>query len=86
VLRITRERSSETSVTLKLEGRLIGPWTSELDRVARDSLDGSWQVLLDVSGLVFVDGPGAALLRALCDRGAMLSGGSPFVTALLKGD
>jgi hypothetical protein len=86
VLRITREYATETCVTLKLEGRLMGPWTRELDRVAGDSLAGSGRLLLDVAGLLFVDRAGADLLRALCARGATLSGGSPFVTALLKGD
>jgi anti-anti-sigma regulatory factor len=86
VLRITCEPSSSTTVTLKLEGRLMGPWTGELDRVVRDSLVDSRRLCLDVSDLVFVDGTGADLLRALRDRGATLSGGSPYVTALLKGD
>jgi hypothetical protein len=86
VLRITRENPSDGRVMLKLEGRLMGPWTRELDRVARESIGGSVQVLLDLSGLVSVDGDGADLLRVLSARGATLSGGSPYVTALLKGD
>jgi anti-anti-sigma regulatory factor len=86
VLRITREDPRDGSVILKLEGRLTGPWTIELDRVAGDSLGGSGRLLLDLSGVMFVDGVGADLLRALRARGATLSGGSPYVTALLKGD
>jgi anti-anti-sigma regulatory factor len=74
------------TVTLKLEGRLMQPWATELDRVATDALDGANQLVLDLSGLLFVDGEGIDLLRALGSRGARLRGGSSFVTALVEGD
>jgi anti-anti-sigma regulatory factor len=74
------------TVTLKLEGRLMGPWSGELDRVVSDSLGGTDGLVLDLSGLMFVDREGIELLRGLSSRGARLSGGSPFVTALLTGD
>jgi anti-anti-sigma regulatory factor len=86
VLRITRQTHVAATVTLKLEGRLMEPWASELDRLATDALDRRNRLVLDLSGLLFVDREGIALLRALGARGASLSGGSSFVTALVEGD
>jgi anti-anti-sigma regulatory factor len=64
----------------------MGPWSRELDRVVSDSLAGGNRLVLDLSGVMFVDREGIELLRGLSARGASLSGGSPFVTALLTGD
>jgi hypothetical protein len=74
------------TVTLKLEGRLMEPWAAELDRLASDALDGPDPLVLDLSGLLFIDREGVDLLRALGARGASLRGGSSFVTALVEGD
>ena len=86
VLRITRQSQTADTVTLKLEGRLMGPWAGELDRVVADSFDVTDRLVLDLSGLMFADREGIELLRALSAGGASLSGGSSFVTALLTGD
>jgi len=86
MLRITRHDQEVAAVTLKLEGRLTGPWSQELDRVAGDATQGGTALVLDLSDLMFVDTAGVELLRTLGARGASFRGGSSFVTALLYGD
>jgi hypothetical protein len=86
VLRITWQTQPAATVTLKLEGRLMQPWAGELDRVASEALNGRNRLVLDLSGVLFVDREGIHLLRALGARGATFCGGSSFVTALVEGD
>ena len=58
MLRITRHDQEVAAVTLKLEGRLTGPWSQELDRVAGDAIQGGTALVLDLSDLMFVDSAG----------------------------
>jgi ABC-type transporter Mla MlaB component len=81
MLRITHTKESVS--TLKLEGKLLGPWVTELARSCNElpcSLD---RLRLDLSAVTFVDGPGVALLRDLLGRGAMLAACSGLVAELL---
>jgi anti-anti-sigma regulatory factor len=68
---------------LRVEGRLVGAWVPELQRVAEERLTAGAAMALDLTGLEFADGAGAALLRALRDRGVSLVGPSPFVALLV---
>lgn len=83
MLRITRDTNDESVSTLRLEGKLTGPWVTELarscDRLAR--LSG---LRLDLSSVTFADGAGVALLRDLLGRGAVLAGCSGLVRELLR--
>ena len=71
-------------MVLKLEGRLADSWVDELARVAGIAMNDGAQVTFDLDGLSFVDVRGVALLRGAVERGARLSGGSTFVTALME--
>ena len=68
--------------TIALEGRLVGPWVDELQRFV-DQLPDRPGLAIDLQGLVFVDGAGVSLLRALRDGGLRLIGSSGFVGALI---
>jgi ABC-type transporter Mla MlaB component len=70
-------------MVLKLEGRLSGFWVDELERVAGAAMNDGAQLTFDLDGLSFVDAGGVALLRGAAERGAQLTGGSTFVTALM---
>jgi anti-anti-sigma regulatory factor len=85
VLRITRINATGDPETVKLEGRVAGPWVDELSRVVGRSLAESRRVVLDLSGVTFVDRDGIAVLRSLRARRAKLHGSSTFVAALLNG-
>jgi ABC-type transporter Mla MlaB component len=82
MLRISATQRSQTT-TLKLEGKLLEPWVSELrlacDRAALP-LEG---ISLDLSGVTFVDAVGAAYLQELIRGGAGVSACSGFVAELL---
>jgi ABC-type transporter Mla MlaB component len=82
MLRITRVTTNGATV-LKLEGKLLAPWTGEL----LDQCNGAGeQVALDLSRVSFVDGAGVALLNELRGRGATIVACSGFVAELLHGE
>ncbi len=71
-------------MVLKLEGRLSDSWVDELERVAGVVMTDGAQLTFELDGLSFVDARGVALLRGAAERGAQLTGGSTFVTALME--
>ena len=71
MLRITVQQSRQ-QVTIKLEGRIVGPWVEELRRTwmsLAPSL-GSKVLRIDLCEVTFVDTPGKRLLREVCITGA----------------
>jgi anti-anti-sigma regulatory factor len=85
VLRITRVNAMDDSDTLKLEGRVAGPWVDELARLTRAPSDGR-RLVLDVTDVSFADEAGVRLLRELADHKAELRGASMFLAGLMEGD
>jgi anti-anti-sigma regulatory factor len=73
------------SDTLKLEGRVAGPWVDELARLVRGTRNGR-RLVLDVTDVSFADDAGVRLLRALAADNAELRGASMFLARLMKGD
>lgn len=66
MLRIT-VAESESAETMKLEGKIAGPWVEELSRAwheLKPSL-GQKQLKLDMRSVAFVDGKGRQLLREI---------------------
>jgi hypothetical protein len=74
MLKITEQRSpEENSVSLTLEGRLSGPWVEELDACCqRLSLSHGCCVMIDLTGVTFINADGKALLASLWRQGAEL--------------
>jgi translation initiation factor IF-2 len=58
------------AVTLKIEGRLAGPWVQEVIRVWANSASCERRVVVDLSSVTFIDNPGRALLTTMSRRGA----------------
>jgi anti-anti-sigma regulatory factor len=73
-------------MVLKLEGRLADAWVDDLADAAHAVSAGAERVTFDLDGLTFVDARGVALLRGASERGARLTGGSAFITALMQQD
>ena len=73
MLRIIVERSSN-SATMKLAGKLAGPWLEELDRTWADvRQDAAAEgVLLDLSEVTFVAPEGWERLESMYKQGARL--------------
>jgi ABC-type transporter Mla MlaB component len=84
MLRITRIVGNDSVDTLKLEGKLQGPWVLEVrDAYARSESQAS-RASLDLSGLTFADGEGTALLFELIRSGAQVVGCSSYIAELLQ--
>ena len=69
--------------TIRLEGKLVGPWVAELARSCNELPCSPDCLRLDLSEVTFVDGPGVALLSDLLGRGVTLSACSGLVAELL---
>lgn len=84
MLRITRMVGNDSVDTFKLEGKLLGPWVLEAhDACARSAALAS-RTCLDLTGLTFADGEGAALLSELIRSGARVVGCSSYIAELLQ--
>ena len=84
MLRIDERVPGEGS--LRLEGRIVGPWTDEVRAACERARAGHASVTLDLARVDFIDRPAAALLRELRAGGARLVNASPFLTELLRHD
>jgi hypothetical protein len=84
MLRIVTEKTGGT-VTVRVEGRAIGPWVEELQRSCERALVTGDEVLVDLAGVSFVDREGVEVLRTLGTRGALVVNCSLFVAEQLKG-
>jgi hypothetical protein len=72
MLRITTHSSSD-SLTFQLEGRLVGPWVTELhDCWRRTPCGGQRAVHIDLRAVTYVDAAGRELLADLYRQGADL--------------
>ena len=66
MLRITVQ-NGEKAQTIKLEGKVVGPWVEELERTCQSVVRslGARELHLDLRGVGFVDAKGRGLLREM---------------------
>jgi len=83
MLKISEPRANHV-VTLKLEGRLVGPWVAELEKACAEHLAAMRSINLDFADVTFADRTGLALLRCLRARGVKLVNCSPFLEEELR--
>ncbi|MGE3775676.1 MAG: STAS domain-containing protein [Pirellulaceae bacterium] len=84
MLKITAARNDGFEWVLKLEGKLLADWVSELQEACRAARAESGQLQLDLSALSFVDAAGMIALRELIRQGVSITTTTPFVGELLK--
>jgi anti-anti-sigma regulatory factor len=84
MLKIEYSEKVNKSITLRLEGRVIGPWVEEVRRVAEKIIDSGAILTFDLSEVTFVDRKGIELFRKLRDRQATFLNSSVFVAEQLK--
>ncbi len=84
MLKITTTLEDATQCELKLEGKLLADWISELQDVCLTAFAAHKRLRLDLSGLTFADVAGAIVLRELIRQGTTIANVSPFVGELLK--
>lgn len=85
MLRIS-EAAGDPKVTLKVEGRLAGPWVQELRTIVEVWRGRKRPLCVDIAGVSFADGEGVRLLNDLRVNEVTVYGASRFVAELLGGD
>ncbi|MDB6067643.1 MAG: hypothetical protein JWR26_3851 [Pedosphaera sp.] len=77
-------RTANDPVTLRFEGRLIGPWVGEAREACETFLGEGSALKLNLYEVSFADQDGLLYLKSLVSRGVTLAGCSPFVEEQLK--
>ena len=69
--------------TLKLEGRLAGPWVAELEKCWQ-RMTGTHRrpLTVDLEGVTFIDEAGKGLLEHMADQGASLKAAAPLTRCI----
>lgn len=80
VLKITTIENSE-GVTLRLEGRLVGPWVAEFNKAV--GACGKRALTVDLTDTTYVDAAGRKALAGARDRGAHLITAGALMAALV---
>jgi hypothetical protein len=84
MLKISEVGTPNHFITLKLEGRVVGPWVEELRRICELFLADERPLNLDLAEVSYVDPGGVAALNGFKARGASLNNCSPFVEQQIK--
>ena len=84
MLKISQAEKANHSITLKLEGRVVGEWVGELRQVCETLLIEGRSLKLDLADVTFADASGVAALSSFKSRGVTFSNCSPFVEEQLK--
>jgi ABC-type transporter Mla MlaB component len=84
MLKISQAGKANHSVILKLEGRVVGPWVSELRQVCETLLTEGRALKLDLADVTFADADGVAVLTGFRAQGVTLKHCSPFVDEQLR--
>jgi anti-anti-sigma regulatory factor len=73
VMKITAQ-NNRTPATLKVEGKLAGPWVNELEKTWLNITTGDQEreVVADLSDVTFIDSRGWDLLERMAESGAEL--------------
>jgi len=85
MLRIT-EQSDERSLTFKLEGRLAGEWTSELERCWKEAVADRQPnaIRIELAEVTYVDDAGKQLLTQMAANGAALIAADVMTNAMVE--
>ena len=67
--------NKDAATSLRLEGRLVGPWVRELEDCWQRALDAEprMSILVNLADVSFVDSDGIDLLSRMCRRGVKLA-------------
>jgi hypothetical protein len=85
MLKISPLKAASNTVTLRLEGRVVGPWVAELRNSCEQVLSEGRSLKLHLGGVEYLDGQGVALLSGLRSRGVSLLDCPLFAAEQLKG-
>ena len=74
----------KSGVTLRLEGRAVGPWVTELAQACEQALADGRSVALHLGDVEFLDATAVRLIQELRGRGVSIVGCSPFISEQLR--
>jgi anti-anti-sigma regulatory factor len=87
MLRITVVETNGSAVTLRVEGRIAGPWVEELRTTCNVHTDPDQiQLYLELEDVSFADSVGVAFLKELRYKGVGLLHVSPFLNELFENE
>lgn len=72
MVRITLIEGEAGNTIMKIEGRLVSDWINVVEAEGHNLLAQGKTVLLDLSGVIFVEAAGASMLRGLIEKGCVL--------------
>lgn len=84
MLKISEAKPGGQSITLRLEGSVVGPWVGELEKICEPLVGDGRKLSLDLAEVSFLDESGISLLASLRSRDAKLLNATPFVEEQLK--
>jgi len=84
MLRITTVEEVGQTIRLKVEGRVVGEWVPELDHACTVLLAQKKKILLDFSGVRFIDRRGSEVLKNMLGERVNMIGASLLVQRLLE--
>jgi len=84
MLRITVMEQAPEEVVLKVEGRVCRGNVALLEQEGARWLGQGCRLVLDLSGVQFIDEAGMKLLQRWAGEGLVVRGGSMFVQAMLE--
>jgi len=84
MLKISNVEPVNHAVVLRLEGRVVGPWVSELQHSCEEVLAEGRSLKLLLADVEFMDRQGIALLLKLRSHGVALVECPPFAAEQLK--
>ena len=84
MLKISQIGPVNHTVTLRVEGRIVGPWVAELQHSCEEVLTEGQTLKLHLAEVEFMDLRGVALLSSLRSRGVVLLECPPFAAEQLK--
>jgi anti-anti-sigma regulatory factor len=84
MLKISKVAPVNHAVVLRLEGRIVGPWVTELHKSCEEVLAGGRPLKLHLADVEFADTQGVALLLNLRSLGVAFLECPPFAAEQLK--
>ena len=85
MLKISQTELAHHAVILRLEGRVVGPWVTQLQKSCEEVLTEGRSVKLHLGEVDFLDAQAVTLLSGLRSRGVSLLECPPFAAEQLKG-
>ncbi len=83
MLRITTTDERPLTVSFKVEGRIVSDWIQELEQECRRFLERGKNVSLEFSGVTFIDGQAAAMLKSFLTQNVEVINCSALIKGLL---